>query len=218
MSNVFVRLFAYYAIAIAIYISIPQVAPSVAKYVAQERARYVAPVSKSAMAPLVNFENLESDELLAQSLTPARMIPVVMSMIGAFAISYPVALTYLWTRKTKKSTRVLGQMIVVMPVAIALVVFLVKESLALAFSLAGIVAAVRFRTTLSETPDAVYMLVAIGIGLAAGVQLLMVAWIASMIFVVASLLVNRYEFGSDPKQLDGFTLVDRPHDPPADGH
>ena len=47
--------------------------------------------------------------------------------------------------------------LLVMPVAITLVVFLVKGSLALAFSLAGIVAAVSFQTTLNDTMDIAYL-------------------------------------------------------------
>jgi len=48
------------------------------------------------------------------------------------------------------------------------VVLIVRDSVALAFSLAGIVAAVRFRNTLRDTKDAVYIFLAIAVGLAAG--------------------------------------------------
>lgn len=46
---------------------------------------------------------------------------------------------------------------------------MVKNSVALAFSLAGAVAGVRFRSSLSDTADALYIFVAIGVGLAAGI-------------------------------------------------
>ena len=93
------------------------------------------------------------------------------------------------------------------PISIALVVFLVKGSLALAFSLAGIVAAVRFRTSLDEPIDAVYMFMAIGIGLAAGTQLTTVAYLASMTFVAVSLAVWRVDFGAQPAVLSGWRIV-----------
>jgi hypothetical protein len=95
-----------------------------------------------------------------------------------------------------------------MPIAITLVVFLVKGSLALAFSLAGIVAAVRFRTSLDEPMDAVYMFIVIGTGLAAGVQLLAVAAIASMMFNAVALMVWRTNFGSQPAVLNGWRLAE----------
>ena len=58
----------------------------------------------------------------------------------------------------------------------------VQSSLALAFSLAGIVAGVRFRSTLDDTRDAVYIFLAIGTASAAGAQALGIAFATSLIF------------------------------------
>ena len=94
-----------------------------------------------------------------------------------------------------------------MPIAIALVVFLVKDSVALAFSLAGIVAAVRFRTSLNEPMDATYMFIVIGIGLAAGIQLGSVAILASVAFNAVVLGVWRMNYGAEPAVMSGFRRV-----------
>jgi hypothetical protein len=59
------------------------------------------------------------------------------------------------------------QLLIILPLVVAGIVVLVKDSLALAFSLAGIVAAVRFRNTLDDSKDAVYVFLATGVGLAA---------------------------------------------------
>jgi hypothetical protein len=77
---------------------------------------------------------------------------------------------------------------------VAGIVMIVQYSLALAFSLAGIVAAVRFRTTLEDTKDAVYIFLAIGVGLACGVQSLGLALLLSIVFnaVVLVLWATRY--------------------------
>jgi len=86
--------------------------------------------------------------------------------------------------------------LLILPVAVTGIVIIVKGSLALAFSLAGIVAAVRFRTTLDDTKDAVYVFLAIGVGLAAGVQALGVAAALSIIFNLLNLLLWRLNFGN----------------------
>ena len=75
------------------------------------------------------------------------------------------------------------------------------------FSLAGIVAAVRFRTSLEEPMDAVYMFMAIGIGLAAGTQLTTVAYLASLVFVAIALGVWKSNFGARPAVISGWTIV-----------
>jgi hypothetical protein len=86
-------------------------------------------------------------------------------------------------------------------------VFIVKDSLALAFSLAGIAAVVRWRAALREAMDGVFMFVMIGIGLAAGVQLLVVALVASIVFNFAILVLNRNRFANRPRRVDGWTLA-----------
>ena len=104
--------------------------------------------------------------------------------------------------------------LLVIPIAIALVVFLVKGSLALAFSLAGIVAAVRFRSTLKQPMDGVYMFMAIGIGLAAATQLVVVAFLASVIFTTVVLGVWKTNYGAKPAVVEGWMIVPSPKTPP----
>ena len=74
------------------------------------------------------------------------------------------------------------------------VVVLVKYSVALAFSLAGIVAAVKFRNTLDDSKDAVYVFLATAIGLAAAVQL-PVAAVISVAFNILILALWLTDFG-----------------------
>jgi hypothetical protein len=119
------------------------------------------------------------------------------------------------TRPRRRYNQAFAQTLLVVPIAITLVVFLVKGSLALAFSLAGIVAAVRFRTTLEEPLDAVYLFIVIGTGLAAGVQLLFIALIASVVFNAVVLTVWRLNVGSRPVVIDGWRLVEAPPGLPA---
>jgi hypothetical protein len=69
--------------------------------------------------------------------------------------------------------------------------------LALAFSLAGIVAAVRFRFTLDQPGHAMYIFVAISIGLGAGIGALGIATVISMAFVYANLIIWKLEYGKN---------------------
>ena len=57
------------------------------------------------------------------------------------------------------------------------IVLVVSNSLALAFSLGGVVAAVRFRTNLSDARDVVFIFLAIAVGFAGGVQEVTIALI-----------------------------------------
>ena len=85
---------------------------------------------------------------------------------------------------------------------------LVKNSIALAFSLAGIVAAVRFRNTLDDSKDAVYILVAAAIGIACGVQV-PVAIVLSIGFNIVTVVLWYTDFGRDPAGLGGALAEER---------
>ena len=72
---------------------------------------------------------------------------------------------------------------------------LVHNSVGLAFGLAGIVNIVRFRNTLKSTGDALYVLLAIGIGMAAGVGAMEVAIVMSVAFNYYFLILWVSDYG-----------------------
>jgi len=78
---------------------------------------------------------------------------------------------------------------------VAGIILIVRNSLALAFSLAGVVAGVRFRTTLSDSREITFVFLAIAVGFAAGVQVMTVAALLSVVFNFVLLLSWRYDFG-----------------------
>jgi hypothetical protein len=174
----------------------------------RERARHVMATSGPLAAPS-GLPHASTVELLLSDL----WIAAIGSSILALALAIPLAWTYQWTSRKKTYDQGFAQSLVVLPVAITAVVLLVKGSLALAFSLAGIVAAVRFRSQLSGTKDAVFLFVAIAIGLAAGTQLMLVALVASAIANYTLVILVSRDFGRRPRRLDGWVL--RPHETKA---
>ncbi|HJQ18976.1 MAG TPA: DUF4956 domain-containing protein [Gemmatimonadaceae bacterium] len=121
-------------------------------------------------------------------------LTVAAAMIGAVLLSLPVAWIYALTRQKRGYQQSVVQTLMILPPLVAGVVVMVKYSLALAFSLAGIVAAVRFRNTLDDSKDAVYVFLATVVGLAAAVQL-PVAAVVSVLFNVLILVLWYTDFG-----------------------
>ncbi len=119
-----------------------------------------------------------------------------ISLLGAISLMIPVAWVYLLTKQRRGYDESVVQAMLVLPIAVAGIVFIVQFSLPLAFSLAGIVAAVRFRSTLKDTKDAVYVFLAIGVGLASGARVLGVAAILSIVFNVVILYLFWSNFGN----------------------
>jgi hypothetical protein len=125
-------------------------------------------------------------------------ISTTMSLIATLFLMLPVTWVYMSARRTKRHNQTVVETLIILPIVVAGVVLVVQNSLALAFSLAGVVAAVRFRTTLRDTRDTVFIFLAIGIGFAAGVQVITVAAVSSVVFNFVLLFIWRYEFGRNP--------------------
>jgi hypothetical protein len=87
--------------------------------------------------------------------------------------------------------------VIVLPIVVTAILVVVRDSLALAFSLAGIVAAVRFRNTLKESGDAVYIFGSIGIGFATGIHAISVAAVLSVVFVIVELSLWKFDFSAE---------------------
>ncbi len=132
---------------------------------------------------------------------------VGIAMLASVLLALPVAWVYLLTRAKRGYQQSVVQLLIILPLVVSGIVLLVKYSIALAFSLAGIVAAVRFRNTLDDSKDAVYVFLATAIGLSAAVNL-PVALVISIVFNVVAVALYFSDFGSAPVELDG-RIADR---------
>src|SRR2546429_802814 len=124
---------------------------------------------------------------------PTPAAATALAMIGALALVIPVARVYMLTKQRQGYDPSVVQTVILLPVAVAGIVAVVQNSLVLAFSLAGLAAAVRFRNTLKDSKDAVYIFVAMGVGLAAGGPALALCFVMTGIYnisVVTLLALN----------------------------
>ncbi len=126
-----------------------------------------------------------------------RWLDALLQMTAAFLLVLPLAFVYVRTRTRIKFDHSLVQTVIVLPIVVTAILVVVRDSLALAFSLAGIVAAVRFRNNLKESGDAVYIFGSIGIGFATGIHAISVATVLSIVFVVVELALWKFDFSAE---------------------
>jgi len=177
------------------------------------------PILAAPPAPLVRggssgerlLRELASSPTLPSAASESRsraFLRPVSAMIGAILLALPVAWVYLITRRKKGFAQSIVHTLIVLPVAVAGIMVLVQNSLALAFSLAGI-AALRFRNTLDDTKDAIYLFVATGIGIAAAVGQLDVGLALSLVYCVAVLVLWWTDVGRTPSRLKARLTLER---------
>jgi hypothetical protein len=188
--HLFMKLTIYYLAATAFVTAALMMFPGLSDYMPVGGAKsLIGDVSKDP------FTAIETNAFQIQTLS-GSVLWMAIAITGAVLTILPVSWTYMSIRKRSDYDQSLVETIIILPIAVTSLVLLVHDSLALAFSLGGIVAVVRFRNTLKSTGDALYILVAIGIGLSAGVGAMEVAIVMSLAFNYCFLILWITDYGS----------------------
>ncbi len=139
----------------------------------------------------------DSIEIGAESVSSLKgsLVWLTIAVCGALLSVWPLSWTYMAIRTQEEYDQSLVETIMILPIAVTSIVIMVHQSVALAFGLAGIVGGVRFRNTLKSSGDALFILSAIGIGLAAGIGALEIAIVLSISFNFCFLVLWMSRYG-----------------------
>lgn len=118
-----------------------------------------------------------------------------IAIVGALVAAIPVSWTYIKIRHRDEYDQSLVQTVVLLPMIVTSIVIVVHNSLALAFSLAGIAAGVQFRNALKSPGDVLFILLSIGIGLSAGIGAVELAIVMSVAFNYTFLVLWMTDYG-----------------------
>jgi hypothetical protein len=152
----------------------------------------------------LSFSEGDRDMEITQSPTPTgnqiAMIVLYLSfsLVGTTLVMMPITWTYMATKRETGFKRNFVRALVVLPICATTIVLLIQDSLALAFGLAALVAAVRFRVALTEAIDGIYIFSAICVGLAAGIGYLGIAIVMALFFCFANAIMWQLEYGRNP--------------------
>lgn len=159
---------------------------------------------------LLSADDEELEEI-ATATTRARLAKGPVWLQGALSLVYVMAATLLlmlpvsWVYKAIHTDSVYDHSIdtttLVLPAVVAGIVTVVQHSLALAFSLAGIVAGVRFRRALNDTFDTLFILASIGVGISAGVNSIEIAVVLTVFFNYAAIGVCAFGDGLESQHI-----------------
>ena len=178
----------------------------------EDRTRGVKP-TEAAPAPRV------AADAGLDRLGYARRLAI--ALVGLWLLMLPVSWVQKGIHRSSVYDHSLDETMLILPGIVAAIVLVVQYSLALAFALAGIVAGVQFRRALQDTFDALFILVAIGAGIAAGVGALEVAAVMTVFFCYATLYVCRFgdgfesDFEAERKERKRQLKASARHPPPS---
>ena len=159
---------------------------------------------------LLSADDEEIEEIVTESRSarlangPAWLhdaLALVYAMIVTLLLMLPVSWVYRAIHTDSVYDHSIDTTTLILPAVVAGIVTVVQHSLALAFSLAGIVAGVRFRRALSDTFDTLFILSSIGVGIAAGVKSIEIAVVLTVFFNYASILVCAFGDGLESQYV-----------------
>ena len=196
-----IQIFAYYmALAVGILL-LQQVDPNLQGVFTMERFQEAIATGKKDL-----LENAAS----LVNVSPARVaFESFVAMLGAVLLMIPVAWVYILTRAKKGFNQSTVQTLIFLPIVVAGLIMLVRSSVALAFGLGGVVGAVSFRNRLEDPKDAIYIFLAIAVGLASGVQVAAAALSISLFYNIVVLLAWKFDFGRMPAALEHSVIQKR---------
>ena len=171
---------------------------------------------------------IDEDELTIRSdgspgaaepeLTPGQIgligVYLMFGLSGTILVMLPITWTYTATKREIGYRKSFVRALIVLPICATTIVLLIQDSLALAFGLAAMVAAVRFRVALQEAIAGIYIFSAICGGLAAGIGHLGVAIVMAAFFCFTNAVLWHMDYGRNPiddaKRARESAKLDRP--------
>jgi hypothetical protein len=142
--------------------------------------------------------SFEPVEIIRTAVIQApHMTRLALAMIAATILMLPISWVYFITTQQRGVDRAFAQTMIILPIIVAGIAMIVQNSIPLAFSLAGIVAAVRFRFTLTQPSHTLYIFASITIGLGAGIAAIEISTVVSIAFVYVTMLMWMVDYGAD---------------------
>lgn len=134
------------------------------------------------------FNTLTSD----QNFTVINML---ISLCVSLVLGLLISFVYMKTHKTKTLSQSFSLTLVVLPAVITVIILLVGNSVARAFSLAGAFSIIRFRSVPGDPKEITYVLFSMAVGLSCGMGYLLYGVIVTVILCVLMVILEIAKFG-----------------------
>lgn len=154
----------------------------------------------SATELIESIQTSQPETAAARSVRLGPAIVLLTSLVGTLLLMLPITWIYMATKRNEGVRQSFVTSLLVLPICATSIVLLIQDSLALAFGLAALVAAVRFRVRLNDTLDGIYVFAAICVGLSSGIGYLGVGTVMTVVFCYVSLTIWATNYGADPAQ------------------
>ncbi len=124
---------------------------------------------------------------------------ILINILVAFVLGFIVAVIYRITSHHKATNPTFMLTLAILSMVVALVMMVIGNSIARAFSLVGALSIIRFRTAVKDTRDIAYVFFALAAGMAAGIGNYRIALYGVGLIVFLLVILDFIRFGSAPR-------------------
>ena len=123
-------------------------------------------------------------------LTDMTVGKVIMILLISTLLGGIISLLYAFTHRKTVYDHAFNTTLLLLPLVVSVIIMLVSNNIARAFSLAGVFTLVRFRSAITDTRDITYILSAVGIGLAMSLGMITYALIITAFISIVLIIIN----------------------------
>jgi type IV secretory pathway VirB3-like protein len=120
---------------------------------------------------------------------------LLLSVGSALPLGLMISLVYRMTHRTKTPSQSFSVILVVLTAIITLIILLVGNSVARAFSLAGAFQLIRFRSAPTDSRDISYVLFSVAVGLCCGMGYILYAVVAAVLLCCVMVILHIVGYG-----------------------
>ena len=135
------------------------------------------------------FDTVSSD------LQLASWSNVIISILVAFALGMAISWVYRWTHRGFSYSASFVHTLLLLSSITALVMMIIGNSIARAFSLVGALSIIRFRTPVKDTRDTAFVFFSLAIGMATGTGAYTIAVLGTIVISILVLVTHRLHVG-----------------------
>lgn len=136
------------------------------------------------------------DNLLVSVLSDSFTFKdVIIVLLSSLAVGFAISLLYIVTHRKTGYTPSYAVTLVMLPAIIAVIIMLIGNNVARAFSLAGAFTIIRFRSAPADPKDIAYVFFTLAAGLALGLGFIGYAVIFTLVLAVALIIMEGVKYG-----------------------
>ena len=129
-----------------------------------------------------------------------------LNMFVAIILSFFVQITYNRTAQTLSSVKNFSNSFIILGLTTAIIITIVKSSLALSLGLVGALSIVRFRAAIKEPEELIFLFLIISIGLGCGAGQLTISTTGTITAIIIIFILKKFRTNNDKLNIDNFNI------------